>query len=109
MGEHQLLFEKVEKITQDEDFAALTKKLLSDDEIHKIMLELGLKLEAIYRKLRDAYLKILIDELYNEIKHKKDFKELLTKHGVKNKNQFIFDSFLYSSVKRFICQNKTEE
>ena len=40
MEEQQVQFEKVEKISQDEDFAALNKNLLSDQEIRYIMSEL---------------------------------------------------------------------
>ena len=48
------------------------------------MSELGSKLEAICEKLRDAYIKILIDELHNKIKQDKDFKELIQRHDVEN-------------------------
>ena len=87
MEEQQvLMFEKIVKISEDEDLKALIKKLFSDKDTRWIMLELGLRLEAICEKLRDAYIKILIDELYNKIKQDKDFKELIEKYEVKNKN-----------------------
>ena len=55
MEEQQLQFEKVEKISQDEDFTVLSKKLLSDEEIQYITSELVFKFDAIYKKLgRDA-------------------------------------------------------
>ena len=98
--EHLLIFENIEKISEDKDFKALNKKLSSDKEIQWIMSELGLKLEAICEKLRDAYFKILIDELYNKIKQDKDFKAPMDTHDVENEKQFIFEGLLYSNIKK---------
>ena len=95
-----LMFEKIVKISEDEDFKALKEKLSSDKGIRWYMLELGFRLEAICKKLRDAYFKILIDELYNKIKQDKDFKALMEKYEVKNEKQFIFEGLLYSNVKK---------
>ena len=64
------------------------------------MSELGLKLEAICEKLRDAYFKILTEEIYNKIKQDKDFKALMEKHDVENEEQFIFEGLLYSNIKK---------
>ena len=66
------------------------------------MLELGLRLEAICEKLRDAYIEILIDGLYNKIKQDKDFKALMEKHEVKKEKQFIFEWLLYYNVKKLL-------
>ena len=49
-----LMFEKIVKISKDEDLRALNEKLFSDKDTRCFMLELGLRLEAIYEKLRDA-------------------------------------------------------
>ena len=103
MEEQHLLLEKFEKIYNDEDFAAISKKLSLDDEIRKIMLELVFKFEAIYKKLwGDAYFKIIIDELYKKITHDRDFKELMTKHEVKNEKQFIFFGIFKNSAYLFL-------
>ena len=67
MEEQQvLMFEKIVKISKDEDLRALNEKVFSDKDTGCFMLELGLRLEAICEKLRDAYIKILIDELYKK-------------------------------------------
>ena len=70
------------------------------------MSELGLKLEAICEKLRDAYFKILIEELYNKIKQDKDFKALMEKHDVENEEQIIFEGLLYSNIKKILKKDR---
>ena len=102
MEEEQLLmFEKIVEISKDEDFKALRKKKLSNKDIRWIMSELGSRLEAICEKLRDAYIKILIDELHNKIKQDKDFKELIQRHDVENEKNFIFEGLISSYVATF--------
>ena len=108
MEEQMLMFEKSVKISEDEDLKALNKKLLSDKEIRWFMLELGLRLEAICEKLRDAFIKILIDGLNNKIKQDKDFKALKEKHEVKNEKQFIFEWLLYYNVKKKLLKKYIE-
>ena len=52
----------------------------------------------------------MINVLHNKIEQDNAFKELMSKHEVKNEKQFIFDGLLYDSLKRFICQkNESEE
>ena len=65
------------------------------------MSQLGSRLEAICEKLRDAYIKILIDELYNKIEQDKDFKELMQRHDVENEKQFILEGLISSYVATF--------
>ena len=107
-------FKNIFLIFSDEDFKAVNKRLLINDKIRKLSLDLDFKeivkksAEDLHKAFMDIWSKNLyLKKISDEINNNEDFKAIMAKYEVeKNEQHSFFAGALLGSC---LIQNMTEE